>query len=263
MATKKNLKKSNIIEEDEISLIDIIRVLWRWRYFIISFIGIVTLISIIYVTFKPVYYKSQSIIKLASFNDTLIENQNEVNDYLHSLICAEEAKKFFGEKTFYKMLNLDIDAMKKYLKSDELWSKLEFNRIILERMRSMISFEKNYYLIVKSRNPIYSINLNKFLAEQIVKRQNNLLNKKLENYKERYKAIFFRTILSKEKFVIPSLTFQNACIILSADKNVIEKISKKRTIVIISFCISIFIAIFLAFILEFFRNLDWKQVINL
>jgi len=57
----------NLIEEDEISLVDMIKVLWRWRFFILIFVVLATLGSIFYASQKPVLYKCSSIISPSNF----------------------------------------------------------------------------------------------------------------------------------------------------------------------------------------------------
>lgn len=243
---KKNMQKSQIDQEDEISLIDIIKTWWSWRYFVLWFTVVITSIFLIIAIFIPVYYQSKSIIKIASFHgehvNIAIESDNIINDSLHSLWAVEKAKKFFGKNVLYKMLNLNDDI----IFNDDA----ELKKIILKKLIKMAIFEKGSDLIVRSKNPEHIVKLNNFFAELLVERHNNLLATKLKSFRQQLLKTF-----PAERVEISPRSFEASYIIWSADQKPVKKINNKLKIIIIAFIISLSLSSFLPFIAKNIKNL--------
>lgn len=247
---ERSRKKSEIIEEDEINLIDIIKVLWRWRYFILGFFIVAMAIVLVYVVTIPVYYESRSIIELAKFDLSIPESAarikirvGNINSYLDSSKCLNECIRSIGKKELYKILEIDFSK-----KNKELYNEA------LGKLRDAVSFKGNS-LFVKLQNPTNAIKLNNILAKLVVKRENRILNEKLKKYEQQ-----INKIIADKKTISSFPFFEESYVSFTADENPVRKVDNRKKIVMIAFFVSIFLAIFLAFILEFFRNLDWKQI---
>ncbi len=243
------IKKNNIVQEDEISLIDIIKIWWSWRNFILWFTIIVVSITSIIVILMPIYYQSTSIIKIASFHgehvNIAIESDKLINDSLHSIWAIEKAKKFFGKNIFYKMLDLNNDIVPK--------NDAELRPIILKKLKNAVKFEKGSELIYKAKNLNHIVKLNNFFAELLVERHNNLLASKLRSFRQQLLQTF-----PTERVEISPQSFEASYIIWSADQKPVEKINNKLKIIVITFIVSLSISSSLPFIIKIFKNFNEK-----
>lgn len=189
---KKNYEKENyIIEEDEISLIDIFKVLWRQKWFIIGFTFIVTLVSVVIMFFFiPKKYKYKYNVKMSSLNyNEYIKINNELKDsdyiklYFESM--DDKYKKYFEFKDY-----------KSLFKENELIMQFKYFSIYSEVGKDLFKgyFTSDGQFIQKQQNYFYFY--------FVTNKENSELSKSfMKDYIENYfKNIYFKNL--NENFIL-------------------------------------------------------------
>ncbi len=87
-----------MIQEDEISLQTLFKILWSKKVFILFFTLFVTFLSIIYVFNKTPIYEVKSVIRVGHIGDVLIEEGNILEKKLRVIFNVDEKDNFIKEK---------------------------------------------------------------------------------------------------------------------------------------------------------------------
>ena len=126
---------------------------------------------------------------------------------------------------------------------------------------------KNSQLITKSYNIDLTIKVNLLLSDKLIKWQENLLNKKINDYYQQYSQQYnqFRHFIKDDKFLImlPTLNYNNSYILKTADEELpVKDLYSLKKIGLISFFVSFIFIIFLVFIIDFFKKINWLEIKN-
>jgi len=252
-------------EEEEIDLKEIIKKLWRKRYFILGFTFFITLLGAIYAFFiaKPVYevkgylqvghinvVTPQSILKLYPISPAFLKFYIE-NNYDQS----NNPKKHFPqvkvekEKKTEDILNITIDArsnknamdyLSKILEDIRKQEKNKINSYINEIKKQIITLEKEKTILEKEIQKIKNSPNESELILKIGDKLSNI-NMQLNMLKQKISPLNI-----SPSHLIGKVAYQESPIK-----------PKKKLIVIVSFISGLIIAIFSIFLYDF-----WKEVIK-
>ncbi len=247
------------LQNDEISLFDIIKVLYKWKYFIISFIIIITCAGAIYykVFLQDDKYMNYSIIRIGKIGTTQIQTSEELNFYLKSDLLRQEIENMIGQKNILKYLNI----------SDE--NEKENNLLIKRKWQDSIEFSKNK-LITKSHDINLVTKVNTMVVKKVIDEYEKKLKKELQIYYNNYSTITknLAKIINKEnvgKLLIP-LNIPNyymTKVNQLSENNIPIRIKKSfKKFIIIIFFIASFFSVFLAFLIDFLKKINWKELKN-
>lgn len=192
------MKKNNsYIADDEIDLINLVRILWREKILILSVSIICGLLVYLYASFEP--KKFITVIKLSNPPPNIFEpytpafiNKNDKNIFFEKFISDLKLKFLsLDNLQIFVEESRDLDTFKKYLKSRNISAKEYFSKrleevkeknIIIPNTYSLV-FEKeildgnifliNYVEYVKKK---YIIEFKKDLKLSIENRINNTVN---------------------------------------------------------------------------------------
>ncbi len=259
-----NKQEEKIEHEDEISLSDIIKLLYKYKkfliiFFIISF-ALLTVILFIGNTGKRHKWEIISILEYAKFQDNYVYTPQELHKVITSGFMLKTCIKKFGKEEIYKLIT-----------GEDLTDEEEknWNEILIDLCKL---WEENIELkdanlVLTTKYIQTGVKVNEYIAEFITEMQ----NKKLEELRAKYIEELNKIVkmasksISKSQILLSSPTlpsYRNAQIILKASANLptIEKRTSRKLILIIGAVIIIFIEIILVFIIEGLRKIDWKEI---
>ncbi len=250
-------KKDYVIEEDEINLIDLLKIIYKWRVVVIVSIVLIELIFLGYVYFSKPKYQAKSILKIGTFDGKILENDTMINSYLHNKFLVNKVINLIGEDELLKLLNIKKEN---YFKLEGLNKK----RLILSKWNKSVTFSQES-LITTFYSPDNNAEINIFLAKYIKEHHAVILEKNKNNYIELLN-VMLKSIVNKNRnsiyigsINIPSFTTTE--IILKATDDTIQVIKPSlKKYLLIGLFIGLFIGLILPFILEFFSKIEWKEI---
>lgn len=146
----KEITKNSILEEDEIDLRELFKIIWDKRLFIAIFTITVTILSIIYVFIKTPIYEVKSNVKLGFIGDELLDKQNNIKQRLNIIFKVNEprlndkdAKAWVSEISTNKNLETFIQIKTNGLSNKEA---LEKNKEVLEYIQNQNQIKINNYI---------------------------------------------------------------------------------------------------------------------
>lgn len=248
------------LNQDEISLLDIIRVLYKWKYFIISFIIIITCAGVIYhkVFLQDDRFTNYSIIQIGKIGTIDIQSSEEFNFYLKSILLMQEIEKEIGKDNILKYLNISDESKK----GDML--------LIRNKWQDSIEFSGDK-LITKSHDKNLVTKVNTIVVKKVIDKHEKILNKELQIYYDKYKLLLknLLKIVKKEdagRLLLPvEIPKYDMTKVKQSSKNNIPTMVKKsfKKFIIVTFFIASFFSVFLVFIIDFLRKFNWKELKNL
>ncbi|RBQ26052.1 Wzz/FepE/Etk N-terminal domain-containing protein [Arcobacter sp. CECT 9188] len=151
------------IQEDEIDLKELFKIILNYKKFILIFTAIVTLLSIIYVNMKTPIYEVKSVIRIGQIGDSLIENSNILEKKLRVIFSVDD-RPFITEE---HGIVSDISLVKKAENFIEVTTQAFSNEKALDINNEVVDFLQTDYKY-KIDEYILRTNLNiKNLEEQI------------------------------------------------------------------------------------------------
>lgn len=105
--TENNQKNDQQVYNDEIDLFDLIKKIWKWKWFTIALVVIITGAVFINEKRKPDFYTAKAHIKIGQLAGKEIEGDNEVAEFLIESL----RKRYQNDKTSREVLN-DVVASK-------------------------------------------------------------------------------------------------------------------------------------------------------
>ncbi len=245
------------IEDDEINLIDLIKIIYKWRYYAL----IVFLITVaiggyfgLRKTAQPAMYTASVIIQPALFNG---EEVISIDDIIKSGYIFNEVIKNIDDKNIlYRELNINGKNVE------------EQNPILLKQWRDMckdrvVVHGNTIKFTMYTKKGIYM--LSDIIIKNIFILQQKLLQDKFNEYLNNMNKIFKQlSFTPKKNIYIQSLSIPIVSppkVIISAKDNIVEE--KKPSVVkylVISLFIGVFIGLIVPFIIEFFHNIDFSQI---
>ena len=185
------MKKNNpYITDDEISLADLLRILWREKILILSICVICGLLGSLYASFKPEEFKTE--IKLQNPPSQLFEPYNYVLNNINSNINSNSNSNSNSNKSSIdgqfindfklKLLSLDnletfveesrdLDIFKKYLKSKNLNTKQYFEGKLREAKEKNIIIPNTYSFVFEKKlfdENIFFFNYAEYIKKKIL-----------------------------------------------------------------------------------------------
>lgn len=292
-------KKQIEMEEQEISLVDILKMIWKYKWFIIGFTLVLTVIGILF------FY----------YND-FIKKDNNHNQYLITLNMPKISYEFYQNLK----LNLNYDFNSKYLSNSfninsiKVYSKeiknepYKINDFPINSLQIDIIFNKNldekslnnfenylkdiiFEISIKEtisllKSPLYNLsNQSQFFDKNssllflfFTELSNNIdyiFNLNNRNIQKDYELV--KEYLNSLKLDNSYLIYANKIFLDILDKqflyidsmefyssqNAVEKPSYKSLLkkAIVIFFTSIFFSFFLIFIIDFFKK-NWKEIVK-
>ena len=241
--------------EDEIGLIDIFKVLYKWKYFIIFTVSVFTISSILYSFFLIGENKFiiSSSLQIGRFESIYLQTPEEINQYVQN----EEILKFFTKELGEENLEIFLDirnkkGKNKNIKLHDLWKEhVKFNN-------------NNLITISLDRTQVRKVNW--LVVNKIIKYHNEIL----KNLKEKYFSDYIKIINRSKKMTNPDLQLAlliekpvYSMTLLNSIYPSEKRLHSKKKIVVIAFFLSLISTIFLSFIFEFLRKFDWRQIKNI
>ena len=238
------MKRNINYNDEEINLIDIIKIFYKYRILIIF--GTILIVALsVFLTFlknKRGKYVASSYIAVFNLSEDRKKTlENEVNLFLHSNEVIKKIKDKIGSENLMKFLNCkstNAEIIKKNWES-------QVNFIFSENKLVTKSYNKNLALKI---NLLLLNELSEYLTRNIKEMIYEIANKLSSN--------------SKINFVITTSSFPYHKVLFRAteDSTIKEQHTSLIKVLIISFIGSIFIMIFLVFIIEFFKKVDWQNL---
>ena len=171
-------------EEDEIDIKEIIKIILKYKKFIVIFTLLITVLAMIYIFLKKPIYEIQSNIMIGQINGKPVVSNKEVAEYIKALYKKEIEKKFQKMPNAYlsniilpkktdTFLTLIIDGINNQY-------DLKKKNQILKNIQDAYNFKIKKYIILQ-QNKIQ--NLNTTLKSIDIIKVNNIKNKikNLEN----------------------------------------------------------------------------------
>lgn len=248
---------NKFIKYDEISLLDLFRFFYKWKYIIIFVFFFIIIIGIVIFKSKPQdkRYINHSVFILGKTRGVLIQYPEEINTYVKSKAFMKEIKKKIGEKDFFKYLNIKKDTLKKN------------EDMVYKRWSNNIGF-LDPKLITKSEDKQLVTAVNMIAADKIAKYHEDLLYKSFKEYYKYYK-VHLKDFINEVKKVssnpivlpvsLPGHSFTVVNIRAKCYEPVSMKKSFKKYLVMLSF-IALPFSIFLAFIIELFKRINFQVI---
>lgn len=220
-------------QQDEIRIEDILRVLWKWRFFIIG-ITILTVLISVYVSFskKPIYVISGSVTRTVW--DNKYSDKNIIELYIRSYSNFE---KLLKDKDIMVFLKKQSDKHK----TEEIYNW----------------YFDNYKFYLTDISDIIELKI-KFWNKKYLKRIANFYINEIYNYE---KKIYDECMNKGNKLKNISTVGISPAIIINPMENVIvrEK-SNKLKLIITTFIVSLITTIFLSFIFNYISKINWDEI---
>lgn len=280
--------------EDEISIVDILKVLWKYKWFILIFTIVISILG-----FGYFYYDDFS-----SFKYTILINLPSVSynlfNFIKLYINYDINNNFLKEHFNIKLISINSKDLKQepYKTTDFPINSLNINIIFDKKPNdTIISNFESYVkdLVFKSsvkdivsllEKTLISTNVNiidpkenylefRLFFVEISSNIDNLFRLNKNNIDEDYKVVYdyiselkttssylnyakkvFLDILSKQFLLINSLDIN-----IENEININEKIKSLIKKEIVVFIAAIFLAVFLVFIIDFFKK-NWNEIVK-
>ncbi len=190
ISTEKRLLKGSqmneqvLQHEDEIELMDILLVIWRWKVFIICVVALVTITASISVFFVPSVYKTSMVIKPVESNSNkaivplseirTIIDLNILNKAIIDKLKLSEKNLYKGELSFENSLIKGSDNMELIYYSYESDQGARILNELIDSINQYFQSDFDFY-IEQHNEKILSINLQ--LSQYENKQKRALINK--------------------------------------------------------------------------------------
>jgi len=136
------VKKENYIEEDEMDLRELFKIIWGKRSFIVIFTFVVTLLGIVYVLLKTPIYEVKSVVRIGYLNDTLVEDSKVLEKKL-KLVFGVDRKTNNLEK--HKAIVSNISTVRRVENFLEISTQAFSNELAIKKNKEVVNFLKNEY----------------------------------------------------------------------------------------------------------------------
>ncbi|MCK9338062.1 MAG: Wzz/FepE/Etk N-terminal domain-containing protein [Arcobacteraceae bacterium] len=129
------------IQEDEIDLKELFKVIWNYKVFIVVFTAIVTLLSIVYtLTITPIY-EVKSVVRIGFIGEDLVEQPKILEQKLRLVFDVENNHKSLQEKAWVSDISI-IKGVDDFL---QISTQSYSNDLALEQNKEVVAFLQNEY----------------------------------------------------------------------------------------------------------------------
>lgn len=137
------MQNQRYLQEDEIDLRELFKTLWKYKIFILVFTFIVTILSIIYVTFKAPIYQATALIELGSYKtesdqDIIIDNADNLSKKLNTIFI--DLRKNVENKDFEIIKIATAKDIKNFI---EISSEASSNTQAIEGLNEVVEHIKS------------------------------------------------------------------------------------------------------------------------
>lgn len=187
------------IQEDEIDLKELFKIIWDYKKFILIFTAIVTLLSIIYVSIKTPIYEATTLVEIGSYKTELneevsIDNADNLSKKLSTIFI--DLKKNIIDKDFEITKISSVKGMKNFI---EISSESISNANAIEGINEVIEYIRGEHskLLddVKEKNEFdlknISLSIKNIKDDKLVNiyRKIDLYNQNILNLEEQMKSV--------------------------------------------------------------------------
>ncbi len=236
------------IEENEIDLKEFFRIIWKSRKFIVVFVSIITILTIIYSFSLSPIYEVKSVVKIGHLNENLIEDSKVLEKKLKLIFDVENKNHISKEKAivsnittvkkvnnFLEIYTQSYSKEQAVLKNKEVVSflvneyKYKIDEYILKLNLKIKKLEKRKIFIEKV-NKIEIQEQIKFLEDVALKLLENKLNfnkEKLKEYQNNINDVSKRRSLSDTQNMLFAMQILNNQNLILNLQNTIENLNKE------------------------------------
>jgi len=250
-----NQPQTNYIQEDEIDLVELFNSLMKRKVFILSFVSIVTLLSIVYVFSATKIYEVKSNIQVGLIAGEPLDEAGVLAKTIKVVFHVDEEVYKDGEEFVSKVESVSVDKQAKNF--IEVATRGISNEEALSKNKEVVEYAKSLYA-----QKIDFFKKQKQLDIELTKKRIELNNKKIQNTKKDDSASFLlisensqlQQKLLETQSTISEFQTHNTDIVggyLIKPKPIKPK---KKLIVVVSFITSFILAIFISFFLDFIDN---------
>lgn len=137
------MQNQRYLQDDEIDLKELFKTIWKYKIFILVFTFIVTILSIIYVTFKAPIYQATALIELGSYKtesdqDIIIDNTDNLSKKLNTIFI--DLRKNVENKDFEITKIATAKDIKNFI---EISSEASSNTQAIEGLNEVIEHIKS------------------------------------------------------------------------------------------------------------------------
>lgn len=139
------------VYEDEIDLKELFLTIWKKKIFIVVFTAIITILAIIYVSFKTQIYEVKSVIKIGHIKNSLSEYSSTNTLLEPSAILEQKLKLIYGvdDPRRYEFIEdgvvSKISTIKNVENFIEITTEAYSNEKALEKNKEVLDFIQNEY----------------------------------------------------------------------------------------------------------------------
>ncbi|RXJ89970.1 hypothetical protein CRU87_07775 [Aliarcobacter trophiarum LMG 25534] len=133
------MQGNRYLEEDEIDLRELFKIIWEKKVFIIVFTFIITVIAAIYAYSKTPIYEVKSIVRIGYIGEQLLENSNIIERKLKVIFNVD------NPQDFDEGLVTKISAIKNVQNFLELTTEAISNEEALKKNKEVLEFLQNEY----------------------------------------------------------------------------------------------------------------------
>ncbi len=139
------------VYEDEIDLKELFLTIWKKKIFIVVFTAIITILAIIYVSFKTQIYEVKSVIKIGHIKNSLSEYSSTNTLLEPSAILEQKLKLIYGvdDPRRYEFIEdgvvSKISTIKNVENFIEITTEAYSNEKALEKNKEVLNFIQNEY----------------------------------------------------------------------------------------------------------------------
>jgi LPS O-antigen subunit length determinant protein (WzzB/FepE family) len=246
------------IQEDEIDLKELFKVIWKNKKFVAIFTSVVTIASIIFAFTKTPIYEVKALIEIGSYNKTSIDDINKVVQKLNVL--------FIDIQNNIKDKNAEIESIKIPKESKSLIEIIATgtsNELAIKEIDKVMKYvqtehKKALEIIINEKKERYNS-----ITKQIANSSQLILNKKQKNLSVVEMLEFLRTnekidTMKKEQYNIKSLlapyNYKNTQIVGDVITNNYPIKPKKILIITVGVITGFILSIFLLFFMASIRS---------
>ena len=231
-------------KNDEIDLIELYKIIWNQKFFILVFTFLVTLLAIVYVYMKTPIYEVKAFIEIGTIDDNLvIENPNNVVQRLKIIYMNNPLKKT-TMVTKVKVVNNTVNLVEinvQALSNKEAVSLLNniingIENVHKSKIDNYIGFINTHITNLKKQEKELKNDKNKFDGSMLVKY--NLISK-----------------VNDLSLKISSNNIKETQIMGNFITNEYPIRPKKKLIVVVAFVTGFILSIFLVFFMQFIQNI--------